>query len=98
MNISKYHLKYILKQKQNNFLNTNILFDHIEDDCIYRYFVCTERSGKWPNNKEKCTLLFKRCCEYIENDHYGVIHPILLSTTTKPSTAAEGNHNKLIKL
>ena len=64
---------------QNSIYNKFIIFVIIViylDDCIYRYFVCTERSGKWPNNKEKCTLLFKRCCEYIENGshHSNAIH------------------------
>ena len=60
-----------------NIILLNLLyFEKSLDDCVYRYFVCTERSGKWPYNKDKCTLLFKRCCEYIENGnhHLDTIH------------------------
>ena len=32
------------------------------DDCIYLFFVCTDKaSGAWPENKAKCTKTFNVC-------------------------------------
>ena len=35
---------------------------NFSDDCIYLFFVCTDKaSGAWPENKNKCTKTFNAC-------------------------------------
>ena len=66
------------------------IFKTFLDDCVYRYFVCTERVGRWPENNEKCTQLFKRCCKYIEGTEDDLnSHGILTETTTRPEAPPE---------
>ena len=38
----------------------------ILDDCVYSFFVCTERLGRWPDNNERCHTMFEKCCKYVE--------------------------------
>ena len=37
----------------------------ILDDCIYRFYICTERVGTWPENKKSCNSHFEKCHNYI---------------------------------
>lgn len=47
-------LVWFIDQTISNFLPT--------DDCIYLFFVCTDKaSGAWPENKGKCTKMFNTC-------------------------------------
>jgi len=37
------------------------------DDCLFLFFVCTEKaSGSWPNNKSRCTKIFNICQTNLE--------------------------------
>ena len=35
------------------------------DDCMYRFQICTERLGSWPENRKYCTTHFEKCHNYI---------------------------------
>ena len=62
----------------------------IPDDCVYRYFVCTERLGSWPNNNKRCTQLFKECCKYIEESVDNTEdHGNVFLTTIAPQETSE---------
>ena len=52
-----YFLNFFQKTSAN--IEKNVL---ILDDCIYLFFVCTDKaSGAWPDNKVKCTKMFDAC-------------------------------------
>ena len=44
--------------KQILFMIYFILFS---DDCVYIFYICTDRVGKWPKNQEICSRLFEDC-------------------------------------
>ena len=31
------------------------------DDCLYLYYVCTDKVGEWPSNEEKCIDTYEDC-------------------------------------
>ena len=37
----------------------------ISDDCIYRFYICSERVGTWSENKNTCNIHFEKCHNYI---------------------------------
>ena len=62
----------------------------ISDDCVYRYFVCTETLGSWPNNNRQCTQLFKDCCKYIdESEDNSDDHGNVFVTTIAPEKTSQ---------
>ena len=52
---------YQIKSNEKNLFTSLLLVD----DCIYRFYICTERFGTWPDNRNKCTLQFKNCSKHI---------------------------------
>lgn len=75
-NICKLNVFYMFQKIFLNELNTDchvssyFLFSSIyfADDCVYLYYVCTEKLGTWPNNKQNCIQLFENCYKSIENE------------------------------
>ena len=57
------------------------------DDCLYLYYVCTDKLGTWPENKQKCFQTFENCQSSIGNGDFGDID--LLSTTNRPTSPTE---------
>ena len=62
----------------------------ITDDCLYLYYVCTDKLGTWPQNKQKCFQTFENCQSSIGNDDGdyidslpSTVKPIVTSTTEK---------------
>ena len=53
------------------------------DDCLYLYYVCTDKLGTWPENKQKCFQTFENCQSSIGNVDFGDTD--LLSTTKRPT-------------
>ena len=52
--------------KQDDKLQTFLFL--LLDDCVYRFYICTERLGSWPENGKRCTNLFDSCNNYIETE------------------------------
>ena len=54
------------------------------DDCLYLYYVCTDKLGTWPENKQKCFQTFENCQTSIGNtdDDYDFQ---FLSTSQRPT-------------
>ena len=62
----------------------------ILDDCVYSFFVCTERLGKWPDNNEKCLNLFKKCCKYVEEGKQDLnIHGSISEVESMPGIVSQ---------
>lgn len=53
-------------------------------DCLYLYYVCTDKLGTWPENKQKCFQTFENCQTSIGNtdDDYDFQ---FLSTSQRPT-------------
>ena len=49
------------------------------DDCLYLYYVCTDKLGTWPENKQKCFQTFEYCHSSLGN---GDIGDVQFTTTT----------------
>jgi len=62
-------------------------------DCLYLYYVCTDKLGTWPENQQKCFQTFENCQKSIGNTDFdegdftdtfpSTIKPIAPSTTEK---------------
>ena len=62
----------------------------ILDDCVYSFFVCTERLGRWPDNNEKCLNLFKKCCKYVEEGKQDLnIHGSISEVESMPGIVSQ---------
>ena len=63
----------------------------ILDDCLYLYYVCTDKLGTWPQNKQKCFQTFENCQKSLGDIDDGEFtdtftstkRPIVPSTTEK---------------
>ena len=66
------------------------------DDCLYLYFICTEKFGKWPSNNDKCTEDFETCCVRFMEGHQQITGTTALPTNTEtPPQPATQCHPKL---
>ena len=62
----------------------------ILDDCVYSFFVCTERLGRWPDNNERCLKLFKKCCNYVEEGRQElIIHGSISEVESMPGIVSQ---------
>ena len=67
------------------------VLSYIVDDCLYLYYVCTDKLGTWPENKQKCFQTFENCQSSLgnteDNDYTDYLpsttKPIVPSTTEK---------------
>ena len=62
--------------------NTIYLSLLFADDCLYLYYVCTDKLGTWPQNKQKCFQTFENCHSGLGNGDIGDIQ--FTTTTRKP--------------
>ena len=68
---------------------------YFKDDCVYRYYICTERIGIWPNNKERCVELFENCNKFIENRGDSTLSGTTPETTSRPNTTTQDEDGNL---
>ena len=61
------------------------------DDCVYRFYVCTERLGTWPYNRNKCVKLFHKCDQHITSKRQSLLIP---SASTQLIPTAEAIKSK----
>ena len=53
-------LEFQSEKKMTSELNGLMSF-LFSDDCVYIFYICTDRVGKWPKNQEICSRLFEDC-------------------------------------
>ena len=72
---SDFSYKYASIKMAVSILYTHIPDDYLYtfhflrlDDCVYRFYICTERLGSWPENRKRCSNLFDNCNNVIETE------------------------------
>ena len=57
------------------------------DDCLYIFYICTDKVDEWPKNKGICSRLFQECEAKVQSEQDAVASGIAVDLPTSSTSA-----------
>ena len=57
------------------------------DDCLYIFYICTDKVDEWPKNKGICSRLFQECEAKVQSEQDDVASGIAVDLPTSSTSA-----------
>ena len=64
-----------------------IFHPFFSDDCLYIFYICTDKVDEWPKNKGICSRLFQECEAKVQSEQDDVASGIAVDLPTSSTSA-----------